>query len=166
MVVNQWSKFFELSLTGWYQRIIVVILRQFKITPIMKLILNDKWVYLTIELPIKGPNMAHGNVTRSKTAWAVPLCLLGTSSPIAASLELKWEDITGENYEYTYASCWLPDPIPLNIIPVMTIGTFLAARAMIVPVRDMQQPTMKNPFRPNISDRPPDRGRETDTAMV
>jgi hypothetical protein len=48
----------------------------------------------------------------------------------------------------------------------MIVGTFLAAKAIIVPVRDMQQPTMKKGFRPKISDKPPERGRDTATAIV
>jgi hypothetical protein len=64
----------------------VIIVRIFKPMPTMKFILNDKLWYLTIALPMRGPKMDQGNVTRSKTAWAFPLCLFGTNSPMAASL--------------------------------------------------------------------------------
>jgi hypothetical protein len=48
----------------------------------------------------------------------------------------------------------------------MTVGTFCAAKATTVPVKDIKQPTMKNHFRPNISERPPESGSDTETAIV
>jgi hypothetical protein len=55
-------------------------------TPMTKLARKLNGEYLTMELPTNGPKIAHGRVTRSRTACAVPLCLFGTISPIAARL--------------------------------------------------------------------------------
>ena len=51
-------------------------------------------------------------------------------------------------------------------MPVITIGTLLAASAIAVPVNDMTVPTKKNGFRPKISDSPPESGSAIDTEMV
>lgn len=56
--------------------------------------------------------------------------------------------------------------MPLKIMPVMTIGTFLAPRAMAVPINEMTVPTKKNGFRPKMSDSPPERGSAMDTEIV
>jgi len=49
---------------------------------------------------------------------------------------------------------------------MITIGTFLAPKAMAVPISEMTVPTRKNGFRPYISDKPPESGSATDTEMV
>jgi hypothetical protein len=64
----------------------LIIVKMFKPSPTMKFMRKDSFWNLTIALPIKGPKIDHGKVTKSNTACALPLCLLGTSSPIAASL--------------------------------------------------------------------------------
>jgi hypothetical protein len=58
-------------------------------TPTMKFIRKDNLEYFTMTLPSKAPKTDHGIVTKSSAAWALPRCLFGTSSAIAASLR-KW----------------------------------------------------------------------------
>ena len=66
----------------------------------------------------------------------------------------------------TDASCWLPLPIPFKIIAAIIIGIFCAPMAMAVPISEMAHPHMTNLLRPKISERPPDIGKETETAIV
>jgi hypothetical protein len=54
----------------------------------MKLTLNVRELYFTMEFPIRDPKIAHGVETKSSAACALPLCLFGTISAIAASLFL------------------------------------------------------------------------------
>ena len=66
--LGNWANNEAWSLTGWYQDQMVTKAMALRQTPTMKLTRNESSVYLTVAFPIKSPRMAHGVVTKSRTA--------------------------------------------------------------------------------------------------
>ena len=56
--------------------------------------------------------------------------------------------------------------MPLKTIPQMMVDVVWPLAAMMVPIKEMIVPPRKKYRRPKMSDRPPERGNVTETAIV